>query len=166
MFIAQLGEGDWRYPFVFKVPPMTLSADVSDQADDDGLGELDALPTVPADEFSRWGLPIDDIDGGSVSPTSPAPTSAPAAFASEQEYRFCKVVAANLMQPSSIYAKLAGISSKTALSVRRRLVAAGYIAEHKVQKSSRGRASILLDVLPAGRVAIASHESGRSEHAD
>jgi len=173
MFIAQLGEGNWRYPFVFTIPPMELSNVAPSQIDDGGLGEMDALPIVCADEFKHWGQPVGDIDGGSASSASPAPacmsastSPPPAVFASEQEYRFCKAVAGGPMQPSSTYAKLAGIGSKTALSARRRLVAAGYIAEHKVQKSSRGRASILLEVLPAGEAAIASHELGVNNHAD
>jgi DNA-binding MarR family transcriptional regulator len=66
------------------------------------------------------------------------------------------------MRPSSQYAKLACMSSKTAVRVRRRLVDAGYLREHTVDSAGRGRSSILLEVLPAGLERIAQHER-RSE---
>ena len=47
LFIAQLGEGNWRHPFVFQVPPMTLGPAPDSQSDvtERPLGEL---PTSPA----------------------------------------------------------------------------------------------------------------------
>lgn len=47
LFVGQLGEGDWRYPFVFRVPLMNLrSANQNEPAAN--VGSLRELPTVPA----------------------------------------------------------------------------------------------------------------------
>jgi hypothetical protein len=47
LFIGQLGEGNWRYPFVFQVPPMDFPTAEPDDAPAD-VGPLKALPIVPA----------------------------------------------------------------------------------------------------------------------
>ncbi len=43
-FVAQVGEGDWRLPYVLDIPPMHLPS-AGDQPDND-LGPLNALPTL------------------------------------------------------------------------------------------------------------------------
>lgn len=158
VFIGQLGEGHWRQPFIFRIPKMRLPASASSGRKAIDIGALASLRTVPAEEFKDWGKTAPEISSASLTP-KPA-----GGFASEQEYRFCKAVADHPMQPSSGYAKLAGISSRAAVAIRRRLVAAGHIREHEVQTKARGRSSILLEVLPAGEAAVRAHESGRVGH--
>lgn len=82
-------------------------------------------------------------------------------FADQREYRFCKAVVDHPLQPSSQYPKLTGVSSKTAVKLRRALVAKGFIREQIVDSGGRGRSTILLEPLEAGRAALAGHESGR-----
>ena len=46
LFIGQLGEGNWRHPFVFRVPPMDLRA-VTQQQSNNSVQPLGELPTTP-----------------------------------------------------------------------------------------------------------------------
>ena len=109
------------------------------------IGILSNIPTVYAPEFNTWGLSpeINTVNGKKLS-----------GFDSKQEFLFCKAVAEHPMQASSTYHKLAGISSKTAKNVRQQLVSKGFIKEHTLDSGSRGRSSILLEVLPGGTKAI------------
>ena len=45
LFIGQLGEGEWRHPFVFTIPAMDLSDAAREGPETDGIGPLKALPT-------------------------------------------------------------------------------------------------------------------------
>lgn len=144
-FVAKFSEGQWRYPFVFKVPLIELPKCLpSDLYDDNPFPEI---KTVYASEYDTWGqtpqinLPVEDK-----------------IFDSEQELEFCKAVASNPMQPSSSYPKIAGISSKNARKIRRQLIAKGFITEHKLDPSGRGRTTILLEILPAGFTAIQKYQ--------
>ena len=119
-----------------------------------GLEQLITLPTVRAEEFANWGPLL--AEGGQCSKQEISP------FASIQEYRFCKAVDQTGLKSSSTYSKLAGVSSKTAVAVRRKLVASGYIREHLVDSVRRGRSAILLEILTAGKDAIATYESRRN----
>ena len=119
-----------------------------------GLEQLAALHTVPASEFADWQSP--------VAQAGLCPKPQVLAFASDQEYRLCKAIDQNPLQPSSTYPKLAGVSSKMAGSIRRKLVACGYIREHIVDSNRRGRSAIVLEILPAGKDAIAAYESGKN----
>ena len=149
LFICQLGEGQWRYPFVLRIPPINLKRTATSQKPD--LGILSNIPTVYAPEFDTWGF-------ASEVSTTTAKTSM---FDSEQEFSFCKAVADNPMQASSIYPKLAGISSKTATKVRLQLVAKGFIREHTLESGGKGRSSILLEVLPEGTKAIMENQEAQ-----
>ena len=108
------------------------------------------MPLVRAIEFFESGE-----TGAAVAP------AASSSFTDEREYRFCKAVEDHPLQPSSRYTKLAGISSKTAVKLRQALVAKGFIREQTVDSGGRGRSTILLEPLEAGRAALAEHESGR-----
>ena len=149
LFISQLGEGSWRYPFVFRVPlikfPKTLPADLYDD------NPFPELKTVYASEFDTWGF-VPEVSTAAMKPSM---------FDSEQEFSFCKVVANYPMQASSTYPKLAGISSKTATNVRQQLISRGFIREHTLDSGGRGRSSILLEVLPEGTKAIMEHQEAQ-----
>ena len=144
-FVGQLGEGSWRHPFVFKVPLIKLSQNTPANLYD--INPFPELKTVYASEFDTWGqipqinLPVENK-----------------IFDSEQELEFCKAVANNPMQPSSAYPKIAGISSKNAKKIREQLITKGFITEHKLDSTSRGRSTILLEILPAGFTAIQKYQ--------
>ncbi|MCP4377993.1 MAG: hypothetical protein GY794_17690, partial [bacterium] len=154
VFIGQLGEGRWRYPFVFNVPLMKFAkrqADTHSDAD----SSLN-ISTVYASEFHRWGM-APEI--GSSSACEAAVTqSGENLFNSPQEYQFCKAVVETPMQASSKYPKLAGIRQKSAKPIRDQLVARKYIRPHVLDSGGKGRSSILLEPLPAGVEAVGKYE--------
>jgi len=149
LFIGQLGEGPWRYPFCFRIPPMNLKRAATNQ--EPNIGTLSNIPTVYAPEFDTWGL-VPELSTAAMKPSM---------FDNEQEFLFCKAIADHPMRASSIYPKLAGISSKTATKVRQQLVSKGFIGEHTLDSGGRGRSSILLEVLPAGIEAIKEYQGGQ-----
>lgn len=151
-FIGKFSEGPLRHPFVFRVP--LIKCPPLANRDEIDMGSLSNLPTVYASEFDRWGEEI-ILDISEIS----APQNQ--LFESEQEYNFCKAVVNQPMQASSIYPKLAGISSKSAKKVREQLVSRAYIREHTFDSGVRGRSSILLAALDAGIEAVQKYEENR-----
>ncbi len=111
---------------------------------------LGHLPLVRAVEFFESGE-----TGVAVAP------AVSSLFADQREYRFCKAVMDHPLQPSSRYPKFAGVSSKTAVKIRRALVAKGFIREQTVDSGGRGRSTILLEPLEACRTALTEHEPGK-----
>jgi hypothetical protein len=153
VFIGQLGEGRWRYPFVFNIPLMKLpKGSVDTHADTDSSLNF---PTVYASEFHTWGR-VPEI--GSASVQDATANFSKNLFDSSQEYQFCKAVVENPMGPSSSYPKLAGIRQKSAKALRERLVERKYIRPHVLDSGGRGRSSILLEPLPAGVEAVGKYE--------
>lgn len=150
LFICQLSEGQWRYPFVLRIPPMNLKKTAISQ--EPNIGTLSNIPTVSAPEFNNWGY-VPEVSSATVKSSI---------FDSEQGFSFCKAVADNPMQPSSTYPKTAGISSKTAKKVRQQLISKGLIKEHTLDTGGRGRSSILLEALPAGIEAVKEYQGGQS----
>jgi len=148
LFSGQFGEGPWRYPFVFRVPPLNLPALTTDATP--GLGPLAELPVVCAAEFDTWGTESKIELSGQAEPSTRL-------FGHEREYRFCRAVVERPMQPSSAYPKLAGISSKYAKHVREQLIRMGYVREHRIDSGARGRSAILLEALPKGIEAVQAY---------
>jgi len=152
LFVGQLGEGSWRYPFLFQVPPVKFPRATSQPVlDEPGID----FPVVYASEFEKWGQIIDV-----QSPVGAAATSF--LFASPREFQFCKAVVDFPMQPSSSYPKQAGISSKDAKQIREGLIAKHYIQEHRLDTGSRGRSSLLLEPLPEGIKAMKTYGGDQS----
>jgi len=144
LMVAQVGSGDYRYPFVVEFPELKLG-DPGPECDD--LGPLAGLQYEPATEFFEQACP---------SATAPT-TQATSAFTDERAFRFCRAVVDQPLQPSGEYARLAGVGTQTAVRLRTALVAKGFIREHTLQTGKRGRAAILLDATDAGRTAVTEH---------
>ncbi len=98
MFIGQVAEGDWREPFVFKVPMMKIPATVDDQEAQDSVKPLNSLPTVPATEYTSW-EPSHLINVSGDTTVSPFQLT-------EQEIRYLKAVIKDPGKPSSFYSKM------------------------------------------------------------
>ena len=64
---------------------------------------------------------------------------------SELELRYLEAVITSPGKPSSAYAKLARVSGKRAIEIRRRLVAAGYFREHTIATGHRGAPAVVLE---------------------
>lgn len=116
-----------------------------------GIGKLSWLPTIRATEFDRWSCM------GTTSDEHTAESSG--AFTSERDYRFCKIVVMHPLRRSSEYPRLAGVSTKTAIALRRVLVEKGLLRERLLEGGGRGRGSILLEPTAAGVAAVAEYES-------
>ena len=138
---------EWRYPYLVKVPLIQFPENMS--SGDEGLGALEHLPVEPTlipPEFDTSVITVN---------SSPSDASPPEYSLSEVELRYCKVVVANPTLSSSKLFKIARISSKQALSIRKRLVQEGFLREHSVQNNSRGRSSIVVEALQPALDALA-----------
>jgi hypothetical protein len=142
---------------------MTVQHEANTQ-DDTNLGPLGSLPVVAAHEFDSWldrecssrTTAVKHDHPGDAHDTS---TNNPELRLDDREYRFCKAVGDNPLMPSSGYAKLAGMSSKTSVAIRPRLVAEGFIRERMVDPAGRGASTILLELLPAGTEAVNEYQA-------
>lgn len=141
-FIGQLGSSDWRRPFVFTIPNI----------------ENFKVPYIPSPDAN----PLDYLTTVSaVSDDEPKETTVEtkSVLESPQEYSLLKAIIENPMQPSSSYIKSAGISSKTAVKVRKSLLSKKMIREHSLGTGANGRGKILLEALPEAGEAVKLYES-------
>jgi hypothetical protein len=165
LFICQLSEGRWRYPFVLQIPPLDISRDESGtleqhtlpEATSPGAGTLWSLPTVPAIEYMNW--PKEHTTAESIPVAASA--AAPAEGLSEAEARFLKAVRDEPGCASSAYASIAGMGTKKAQAVRERLVAAGYLRVHEISSGKRGRMALVLE--PIDRASQAATPASKGE---
>jgi len=144
VFIVQLAEGPWRHPFVIKVPRVKTPPIVGDAEVAESTQALDDLPATPAREFLGWqpshliqiasGIQDPTLQRGSGNSTSDA------------ELRFLRAVLQHPQKPSSRYARLAGMGTKQAISLRKSLVDRGFLREHIVATGGRGRNAIVLEL--------------------
>ncbi len=146
-FVGQLGEGNWRYPFLFKVPKMSSLAPVSDFQVDSTLSAFDNYDIEPV-EFSQWPPvvkvghtdPVNNVKGSTYNLT-------------DSQLRLLKAIVDNPMLSSSEYVKLARISPNTLAKLRPILIEQGYIAEHLMDSSGRGASKRIWQPLePAKKV--------------
>ena len=116
---------------------------VTDKEADDSLKALETLNVDVAVEF--WNCSV-------LSETNGAPSAGrkhhPDGLTAS-ERKLVTAVVNNGMRPSSEYPRLAGISPNTFQKIRPVLIEKGMIREHKLQSKTRGRATILLEALPA-----------------
>jgi hypothetical protein len=141
-FVAQVADGNWREPFVMRVPLIRIPPTVDDQDAANSVKALESLPTVPALEFAHW-----EPDHLKIVSKTKAQTQSPESRLSEAELRFLKAVVDQPGKPSSFYSKFSGMSGKRAVEIRRRLTESGYLREHRVATGRRGRMSIILEPL-------------------
>ncbi len=151
-FVGQASEGDWREPFLLRVPNAQLPCEVDDADAAESVKLLDALPTVPAEEYANW-------EAHPVLRVTPAQDSASPSALDDAERRFLEVVLADPGRPSSHYAKQTGLSGKRAAVIRARLVSLGLLREHQVATGARGRRAIVLEPLAPARDAVADARS-------
>lgn len=81
----------------------------------------------------------------------------------ESEYRLARVIQLNPCRPSARYAKLAGMSSKTAVKARRRLIEKGLVLERKEERSGRGGRSLLLELTSEGVRALHAYDTAEPD---
>ena len=149
MFVGQVSEGPWRYPFLFRVPRMKQLNIVTDHQADESLKSLDSLDVEPV-EFSNWSaVQRIEVKGDTVHKTQKV------SQLTDSEFRLLKAIIDNPMLPSSSYVKLAMISPNTLKKLRPILIEKGFITEHTMDSESRGRSKRVWEPLDTGKQAIA-----------
>ena len=179
-FAMQLGDGDWRHPFLIQIPHIDLAAldRLNDGIDADDLGPLAALPTIPRKyprKHPRPQNPSKCPQDHSAPTTAPPPevrpeirpeTSKPAAeapppqaasFDSDAEARLMKIIADQPFIALRDLIAAAKMSSKTVARLRKNLVAKQYIRERDIHHGGPGRSALHLEALDAGRQAVTDH---------
>jgi hypothetical protein len=114
-----------------------------DDADNaDQLGDLRDLPAVFATEYLNWrpGWLQAESHKTAGESTSEATTL------NNEEMRFLKTVKDYPGRPSGTYAGLARISKRKAIAIRKRLVEMRFLRETRVNASSRGGTSIVIEL--------------------
>ena len=153
MFVGQVGDGKWRFPFLFKVPKMKSMRGVSDiEADKslEALGDLD----VESVEFSDWSaVPRVRVSGSKDSGTS-------ADQLSDSELRLIEAVVCHPMLASSQYVKLAKISPNTLKKLRPVLIEKGFIREHVLDSAGKGRSKRVWEPLETAKQLVEELRSG------
>jgi DNA-binding MarR family transcriptional regulator len=160
IFVGQVSEGNWRYPFLFRVPPINkeyIQAVTNEEADE-SLKSLASLKVVPAPEFSNWSampsITINDL---------PQPKATSSDSLTSAEIKLLEAIVRHPIQASSKYAELAGISPNTFKKVRPILKNKGLISEHKLQANTRGRSTILLGPTEEGKKYLSDYGCNKTE---
>lgn len=154
LFVGQVSEGSWRYPFLFRVPKLNKLKPVSDGEADESLQSLADLPIEPV-EFTTWSA-VPSVTVVTDAQDRPPETEA----LDPGELRLLQAVVAYPMRPSSEYVKLAQISPNTLRKLRPILIERGFIREHVLEKSGRGRGARIWEPLEPARKAVAGDAPG------
>lgn len=149
-FICQASEGDWREPCLFTAPNVQIPTIVSDDEASESVKALEYIKTIPATEFATWqpanaGQLITDVSGSST-PSNPV--------LSDVERRLLAAVVVSPGQSVSHYRSLMKLSGKRMAQVRAKLIQLGFLREHKVQVSHRGRPALILEPLERAVAAV------------
>ena len=153
MFVGQVGDGKWRFPFLFRVPKMKSMRGVSDIEADKSLETLGDLD-VESVEFPDWSaVPCVKVSGNKDSGTGVDRFS-------DSELRLIEAIVAHPMLPSSQYVKLAKISPNTLKKLRPVLIEKGLIREHVLDSAGKGRSKRVWEPLEAAKRLVEELRSG------
>lgn len=155
MFVGRMAEGDWTEPFLFRAPPLRLSAGISDSDLQASLTPLLNLPTTFDDRFANW-QPQSAAEAAEAAEVEKVATPG----LSEQDLRLLREVVANRGKSISHYCRTIRMNGRRLAQVRQRLVSQGYIREHRVALNQRGRTSIIIEPLPAAVEAVQANPEG------
>jgi DNA-binding MarR family transcriptional regulator len=117
-----------------------------------GIEALLALPIVAAEQPSSW------QSARRREPSTPVESRTDSGSLSEGEQRYLRAVVQAPGCASSAYARLAHLSPSRAAAIRAELVTKGYLREHRVATSRRGRCAIVLEPLQPARRAVQESE--------
>ena len=181
-FAMQLGEGEFRHPFLIQIPRMNLTElDLLNEgiATDD-LGSLAALPVIPLEQQVTQTVTTKSqpTTKQQTQPTVSSPeTSEPnlpgecpgalpgelpgagvlPGFDSGGEAAVMKIIVEQPFIALKDLIKASRMSSKTVANHRKNLIAKNYIRERKLHKGGSGRSAIHLEPLPLGQAAVKAH---------
>ncbi|TWU20721.1 hypothetical protein [Bythopirellula polymerisocia] len=129
-----------------------------DDHDQANLGPLLDLPTIEADEFANW---TPDEVAPVVKPTSQSKSEV-IPSRDNAKLRLLQAIVDHPGMPSSKYPKLAQISPRKAVELRRLLVEQGLVRETQLQTKARGRAAIVLTPTKEGAEVLLAHDEGQA----
>jgi hypothetical protein len=155
MFVGQVSEGAWRYPFLFKVPlfDKTNIVPLTDEQADATIADMDAGSIVRAVRAAD-GVEIDSKED--VLPQDHTPSIE----LTDAQLKILTAIVESPMRVSSDYVKLAKVSPNTLAKARPVLVAMGLIAEHLSDATERGRIARRLEPLEAAIEIVKKHSKG------
>ena len=155
MFVGQVSEGAWRYPFLFKVPlfDKTNLVPLTDEQADATIADMDAGRIVHAVRVAD----VVEIDGEEDVLQQ---EQEPAIELTDAQLKILKAVVKSPMRVSSDYVKLAKVSPNTLAKARHILVAKGLIAEHLSEANERGRSARRWEPLDAAIEIVNKHSKG------
>ena len=141
MFVVQLSEGPWRYPFILTIPHVTFPSAGNIDGGGNSMGALAHLPTLasPTTLEGPQVISLEEISSPDVEEQS-SPLS-------DAERRYLEAVLAHPSLPSSRYASIARVGQNRAKRIRETLIDKGYLREWQVNATGRGRSALLLEPL-------------------
>lgn len=150
MFIAQVGEGLSRKPFVLRIPRMKFPRVTDPQTHQEHARPRARSTSTPDSRCKVADRQCPSLEGSHPPRSSPVPTGPPGSRnLTADEIRFVRAIINQPGQPSSAYARLARMSQSKARRIRLILVRDGFLREHQLQRGGRGRAAIVLEPLQA-----------------
>ncbi len=149
-FVGMVSIGSWTQPFIFRVPLAKLPAAPTGDEIDLSQSPLAALPTEFAEEFRNWSL--HQAVEIKHEKTESLPT------VDEIDLRVLRAIVAEPGKSVSHYCRETRLNGQRMADVRKRLTAQGFIREEKVAINPRGRASIIIQPLPAAQRVARNHQ--------
>lgn len=145
--VAKLGTGALAFPLRVDPPVEVPPREVGDRVREISWKKFGG-PAMPA------------ADKAEPAQGDAAPRSA-ATDLSELELKFLRVVVEQPGKASGEYAKLTGLNGTRAARVRKKLVAAGYLREHRLARKPQGKPALVLEPLePAKQACEVEVEAG------
>ena len=151
LFVGQVSDGSWRYPFLFRVPKLNKLRPVDDAEADESLKSLAHLAVEPV-EFSTWS-PVPSVTVPHDMENKPSDPE----ILSPSELGLLQAIVSHPMRPSSDYVKLARISPNTLRKLRPIFIQRGFIKEHLLDKSGRGRSARIWEPLASAEKVLAAN---------
>jgi hypothetical protein len=155
MFVGQVGEGKWRYPFLFRIPKMNPLKPVTDSQADQSLAILDKFDTEKM-ELTNW-----PASGCVIADNTTVSKNQIDFQLTDSELRLLKAIVDNPMLPSSDYVKLARISPNTLAKCRPILIQKGFIKEHLMDSGKRGRTKRIWEPMEFTRQVVMDNFAGK-----
>ena len=156
MFVGQVGDGTWRYPFLFKVPKLKQLQAISDQQADDSLKSLVDLDLDPV-EFTHWSAVPCVTQEDRCDEEDHKESDTGVVQLTDSELRLLTAIVNHPMLSSSQYVKLAKVSPNTLRKLRPVLMEKGLIKEHIMDSTGRGRSKRIWEPLETAKKIVAHH---------
>ena len=161
-FVAQMGSGAWRHPFILNIPKFEIPAVVTDADVEESVRLLDRLPTVRAEEFANWpGRPAEiqtreqdsteNTFAATVGPKNVSGQIPKEPTISKSAVDYLEHAAFHKFFSTTKRNEDLGIGSSKATRIRKELLDREMVEEVSINRGGRGRRFILVDLTILGR---------------